>query len=109
LDRKSWFIDFANIAGRKNLHKYFISVIKSILCCRYDGPREEAEVHNALDSLNEALNDESLPREVVDAKRAPVDAGAEKKISQLDCIIDVSKVEPLVDRAWSEEILRNEA
>jgi len=91
LDRRAWFIDFAKIAGRKNLHKYFISVIKSILSSHYDEAREEEEIRNALDSLNLALNDESLPWDVMDVKKTPTAMEVPKKISQHD-YIEISEV-----------------
>ena len=39
--------------------------------------------------------------------KAPLPEGATQEISHLDCSIDVSKVEPLVDRVWAEEIMRS--
>ena len=109
MDRKAWFIDFAKIAGRKNLRKYFISVVKSILCCHYGNEaKQEMEIRNALEGMDEAMNDESLPWDVViDAKKAPLPEEAPKEISQSQCTIDVSKVEPFADRVWAEEILRS--
>lgn len=96
MDRRSWFIDFARIAGRKNLYKYFVSVIKSILSCNYDQVREEAEIFNALDSLNEALAQDSLPWDVTDAKKASAPTEAEEKKYYLDCIITVTGIESLM-------------
>lgn len=80
LDRKSWFIDFAKTVGRKNLKKYFIGVIRSILC-NHDNSEEEAtlEICNAAECLGLALNDESLPWDVADIRKASTPTEAEKE------------------------------
>ncbi|MCO1599781.1 hypothetical protein [Desulfosporosinus nitroreducens] len=108
MDRKAWFIDFAKVAGRKNLNAYAIGVIKSILCCDCNDPAKQvAEIHNATESLVEVFNDESLPWDVMDVKKASAPTETVEEISHLDCTIDVSKVEPLVDLVWAEEIILN--
>lgn len=80
-DRKSWFIDFAKIAGRKNLNAYFVEVNKFILCSDCDDAEKVREIRNALDSLESAYNDESLPWDVADAEKAPTAMEAPKEIS----------------------------
>ena len=108
MDRKAWFIDFAKIAGRKNLRKYFISVVKSILCCHYgDEAKQEMEIRNALEAMDEAMNDKSLPWDVTDAKKSPTAMEDPREISQPQCTIDISKIEQLVDRVWAEETMRS--
>jgi len=95
LDRRSWFIDFAKIAGRKNLNAYAIGVIKSILCCDRDDPAKQVtQINNATESLEVVLNDESLPWDVMDAKKAPTAMEAPKVITQPECTINLSEVEP---------------
>ena len=79
-DRKSWFIDFAKIAGRKNLRSYFIGVIKSVLCDHSEAAEKVREIRNAMDSLDAVFNDESLPWDVADIRKAPAPTEAEKKI-----------------------------
>lgn len=56
------------------------------------------QVARSLDRLSKAWN----------AKKPLLQTGAEKEISQVDCTIDVSKVEPLLDRRMAEDILRRE-
>ena len=107
MDRKNWFIDFAKIAGRKNLNAYAIGVIKSILCCDRDDPTKQvAQINNATESLEVVLNDESLPWDVQDVKKAPTAMEAPKEIAQTECTINMAKVEPLVDREMAEEVLK---
>jgi len=97
LDRKTWFIDFAKIAGRKNLRKYFISVVKSILCCHYgDEAKQEMEIRNALEGMDEAMKDESLSWDVTDAKKSPTAMEDPREISQFDCTINLAEVESLM-------------
>ncbi len=84
MDRKTWFIDFARIAGRRNLQAYAIGVVKSILCCNSNDITRVSEIRNAMDSMDIALNDESLPWDVMDAKKAPTGMEAPKKIYQPD-------------------------
>lgn len=79
MDRKSWFIDFAKIAGRKNLQAYAIGVVKSILCCNSDNATQAKEVRNAMDSMDIALHDESLPWEIMDVKKGPHGNGGPKE------------------------------
>lgn len=91
------------------LNAYAIGIIKAILCSdRNDPAKQVEEAHNALASLDAVFEDESLPWEVVDAKKPSAPTESPKEISHLDCTINLSKVEPLVDRAWAEEVLRNE-
>lgn len=106
MDRKSWFIDFAKIAGRKNLHAYFVGVIKSILCCNYDDAAVVREIRNATESLDEASGDESLPWDVTDAKKPSAPTEDPKEISHVNSTIDVSKVESLIEPWTDEEIIQ---
>jgi hypothetical protein len=46
--------------------------------------------------------------EVVDMKKPSAPTESPQEIHQVNCTIDVSKVEPLVDRQMAEEILRSE-
>ena len=41
-------------------------------------------------------------------EKAPLPEGTTEENTHLQCTIDNSKVEPLVDRVWAEEILANE-
>ncbi len=92
MDRKDWFIDFAKIAGRKNLRKYFISVTKSILSEHCDEVKKENGIRNAIDSLDVAFNDESLPWDVIDAKKPSAPTESHKEISQFYCTIDFGQM-----------------
>lgn len=102
-DRKAWFIDFAKVAGRKNLNAYLIGVIKSILCCNYCDAEATKEIRNALDSMDAAFNDESLPWDVLDAKKPSAPTESPKEISHPECIIDLPKVEPFNGQKMTEE------
>jgi hypothetical protein len=103
-DRKAWFIDFAKIAGRKNLNAYLIGVIKSILCCNYCDAEANNEIRNALDSMDAAFNDESLPWDIImDAKKPSAPTESPKEISQPECTINFHKGEPLLGLETTEE------
>jgi hypothetical protein len=103
-DRKAWFIDFAKIAGRKNLNAYLIGVIKSILCCNYCDAEANNEIRNALDSMDAAFNDESLPWDIImDAKKPSTAMESDREISQPECTTNPEKVEPFVGMEMPEE------
>ncbi|MDQ7095976.1 hypothetical protein REC12_20485 [Desulfosporosinus sp. PR] len=50
-----------------------------------------------------------LRKEIEEKEKASAPTEAEKKKSHFDCTMNVSKIEPFVDRVMAEEILRNEA
>lgn len=96
MDRKAWFIDFVKIAGRKNLNAYAIGVVKSILCCNSDNATQVKEIRNAMESMDIALHDESLPWDVTDIKKASAPTEAKGKTYHLDCTITVTGIESLM-------------
>jgi len=96
LDRKAWFIDFAKIAGRKNLQAYAIGLIRSIICCNADITTQLNEIRNVIESMCAALNDESLPWEVPDTKKASAPTEAKTETFQVNCTITFSGIEFLM-------------
>ncbi|KUO75549.1 MAG: hypothetical protein APF81_27410 [Desulfosporosinus sp. BRH_c37] len=102
-DRKAWFIDFARIAGRRNLNAYLVGVIKSILCCNYCDAEVNKEIRNALDSMDTAFNDKSLPWDVLDAKKPSAPTESPKEISLPECTINLLEGEPLFGLEMTEE------
>ncbi|MBC2721816.1 hypothetical protein [Desulfosporosinus sp.] len=96
MDRKAWFIDFAKIAGRRNLQAYAIGIIRSIIC-NSDISTQLDEIRNVIESMCAALNDESLPWDVMENKKASAPTEAKGKTYHLDCTITIAGVETLME------------
>ena len=105
MDRRPWFIDFAKREGRERLNAYFVAVIKSIRYCDHDDPDKQIdEIDNAVKAFDEAFYDESLPWSVTDMKKPLLQTEAPKELTHINCTTS-SKIAPLVDKAWAEEVL----
>jgi hypothetical protein len=98
LDRKPWFIDFAKIAGRKNLQAYAIGLIRNIMCCNSDIAIQLNEIRNVIESMCAALNDETLPWEVFETKKASAPTEANKITYQINCTITIPGIESWMGR-----------
>src|SRR5665648_559255 len=75
-------INQAKSQGRLSLHPYTIGVITSIVECNYAPVDKVNGISLALEGMNKAWNDKSLPRDYADAKKAPLSEEAPKEICQ---------------------------
>lgn len=105
------FIEAAKLNGRTNLHSCVTSLTRQIVGELHTTAEEKViEIVRALHEFDLVYRDNSLPSDQEDAtKRASATkTEAAKKTIQPQFTIDMSKVPPLVDRAWAEEVLRKE-
>lgn len=112
MDYKSMMTNLAKTQGRESLYPYTIGVIGSILgdlsTTAESAESKVIEIVLTLRSMDAVLADESLPWGLLDTKIASAPTEARKKISQPQCTIDVSKVEPFLDRKMAEDVLKQE-
>ncbi len=94
MNLKQRLIELAETHGRKSLYPYIIGNIRSIVAGSYSADQKVLEINETLIVLDQVKDDNSLPW---DAKKTPVSAGAEKGKSHLNCIMDVSRIESLVE------------
>ncbi|MFZ3132850.1 MAG: hypothetical protein WA125_17530 [Desulfosporosinus sp.] len=94
-DRRSWFAD---LNSKAEMNTLAIGIIEEIMGDKSTTvPQKVIEIAYTLRDLNRAW----------DIKKTPAPTGANEENDHLDCSINVSKVESLVDRVWAEEVLRN--
>jgi len=109
-DRRPWFADAKKCGGIPRMHSIAIGVISAIMNDRCRTSDEKvSETLGTLSNMNETFNDKSIPDGSLDAKKAPALTEARKENTHLDCTIDLSKVESLIEPRMQEEIMRNEA
>ena len=109
MDYKTMMINQSKSQGRLSLHPYAIGVITSIVSDgNYNPDKKVNDISLALEGMDEAWNDKSLPWDYVDTKKPSTAMESDKEINQLDCTIDLSKVEPFLKEWTIEQILRNE-
>jgi len=115
VDVKGLIINHAKSVGRNDLHSYTVGAITGVIKCCFPSDETVELIKGIIETMHEVMDDKSLPWDVEppeDTEKAPTAMGADaeghEEISQPKCTIDNSKVEPLVDRVWAEEILANE-
>ena len=109
-DRKPWFVNSKKHGGIRHMHALAIGVTSAIMNDRGRTSDEKvSETLGTLSNMNGTFNDKSIPDGSLDAKKAPALTEARKENTHLDCTIDLSKVESLIEPRMQEEIMRNEA
>jgi hypothetical protein len=104
LDYKSMMTNQAKTQGKESLYPYTIGVISAIIDDDiYDADEKVSDILQVLIEMKKASNDESLPWNIKKPSTA-MEGGRETNHS--DCIMDASKIEPLVDPVWAEKVLR---
>ena len=105
MNYKEMMINQAKFQGRLSLHPFTIGVITSII--NYGNVDEELNnISLALEGMNEAWDDKSLPWDYADAKRPLLQTEAEEEILHPKCTVNVAKVQSLLDPWYVERILR---
>jgi hypothetical protein len=95
-DHRSWFADLKTKAEMNTLA---IGIIEEIMGDKSTKAWQKVlEVACTLRDLNRAW----------DAKTTLAPTGAKEENIQTKCSMDSSKIPSLVDRAWAEEVLRDE-
>jgi hypothetical protein len=95
-DRRDWFADQQTKAEMNTLA---IGIIGEIMGDKSTKAWQKViAIAKTLQGMNQAW----------DIKDAPLPEGANEKVDQTNCSINLGKVEPLVDKAWAEDVLRNE-
>ena len=98
MNYKEMMINQAKSQGRTSLHPYTIGVITSIVECNYNPGEKVNAISLALEGMNEAWNDKSLPWDYADAKKLPAPTESVEKDTLLNGITE-----------WTiEEIMRRE-
>ena len=98
MNYKEMMIGQANFLGKSSLHAYTIGVITAIIADKsYTADEKVSAVSAALEAKTEAWDDESLPYDYTDAKKAPLPEEAPQEISHPDCVINVTKAQSLLE------------
>ena len=100
---KSRMVDAAKRYGRENLLLYTVGAIKAIASDE-SFPLSEIirDIKEVLSALDQVQQDESIPYKV---KKAPTSIEAEEEILHPDCIVNVTKVQSLLEPWYLEQIL----
>ena len=107
MNRKKWLIDVAQTDGRKYLHGYCIGVIDAIIESSNTSSKNKViEIARTLKDLRQVFSNEFLPWDVTDVKKTPLPEEAPKEICHPDCIVNVTKVQSLLEPWYLEQILR---
>lgn len=97
MNYKEMMINQAKSQGRTSLHPYTIGVITSIIKeDSYNVDEKLIDISLALEGMDEAWNDKSLPHDYADAKKPLLQTEAVEEILHPDCTIDLAKVESFV-------------
>lgn len=89
MNYKTMMFKQAMAQGRETLHPFAIGVITTIV--KNDNVNGQLnDIALALESMNEAWNDESLPWNYEDVDKASAETEAVEEISHLDCTIDAA-------------------
>ncbi|WP_407310993.1 hypothetical protein [Desulfosporosinus sp. SB140] len=95
MDLKQRFIELAKECGRNSLYPYVVGNIKGIVMdSSWNSDQKIQEIKETLIYLNQVLNDDSLPW---DNKKASAPTETVREDARLNCIMDLSKIEPLVE------------
>ena len=106
MNRKKWLIEVAQTSGRKCLHGYCIGVIDSIIENSNISARNKViEIARTLKDLRLVFNNEFLPWDAADAKKAPALTEAPKEILHPDCIVNVTQKQSSLDPWPLEQII----
>ena len=106
MNYKEMMINQAKSQGRISLHPYTIGVITSIIKCNYAPVDKVNGISLALEGMNEAWNDKSLPHDYTDVKKPSTAMESDKKINHPKCMLNVTKVQSLLEPWYLEQILR---
>ena len=107
MNRKKWLIEVAQTSGRKFLHGYCIGVIDAIIESSNTSSKNKViEIARTLKDLKQVFSNEFLPWDTADAKKAPLLEEATEEITQVDCMINVTKAQSLLEPWYLEQILR---
>ena len=107
MNRKKWLIDVAQTDGRKSLHGYCIGVIDAIIENTNTSAKNKViEIARTLKDLRQVFSNEFLPWDVTDVKKAPAETEAVEEINHPDCIVNVTKVQSLLEPWYLEQISR---
>ena len=108
MERKPWMVEVAKDCGRKYLNDLTIGIIREIVK-ESNTPTavKLAEIERTLKDLDEIYHDKSFSYDVTDVKKAPALTEAVKKINHLDCTVNVTKVQSLLEPWYLEQILRD--
>lgn len=105
---KEQMIDLAKTSGRSALHSYTIGIIGEIVRGTHNTPKAKVnEIVRTLKDMNEVWNDESLPWDFTDSKKPLLQTEAPKEICHPDCMINVTKVQSLLDPWYVEQIFKD--
>lgn len=103
---KKLMIDLAKSSGRSDLYPYAIGIIGEIVKGTHTAPRVKVnEIVRVLKDMNEVRNDESLPWDYTDAKKAPAQTEAKEETLHPDYMLNVTKVQSLLEPWYVEQIL----
>jgi len=107
LNYKEMMINQANFLGKSSLPAYTIGVITAIIDDKsYTTDEKVSAVSAALEAKNEAWDDRSLPHDYTDVKKALLLTEAPQEISHPKCVINVTKVQSLLEPWYLEQVLR---
>ena len=96
MNYKEMMVKQAKSQGKLSLHSYAIGVITSIVECSYNADEKVSDISLAIEGMDEAWDDKSLPWDYEDVKKALPQTEPTKEINHLDCTIDLAKVESFV-------------
>ena len=107
--RKLWFVSKKRLGGLPLMHSFAIGIIAHIAS---DSTRTDEEkntdILGTLADMGEVWEDTEVSDGMLDAGEVYTVLERQKRSAQLSVRgIDVSKVEPLVDRIWAEDVIRN--
>jgi len=108
---KDLMVNHARSVGRKDLHPYAVGAIVGALKCGFTSEETVVLIGEIIETMHDVMDDKSLSWDVEypdDVKKAPLPEGTVGEIIRPKFIIDLSRVEPLVDRVWAEEVLEKE-
>ena len=106
-DRKPWFAEQKKSGGLCHMNAFAIGVITSIVRdCSRTPDEKVLEIIGTLSDMNEVWDDESIPDGYLDTKKAPIAVEAPKETIQPQCIVNVTKVQSLLEPWYLEQILR---
>ena len=108
MNYKEMMINQAKSQGRISLHPYTIGVITAIIADKsYTADEKVSAVSLALEGMYEAWYDKSLPHDYTDVKKPSTAMESDKKINHLDCTVNVTKVQSLLEPWYLEQVLRD--
>ena len=106
MNRKKWLIEVAQTSGRKCLHGYCIGVIDAIIENSNISARNKViEIARTLKDLRLVFSNEFLPWDIADAKNPLLQTEGPKEILHPDCIVNVTKVQSLLEPWYLEQII----